>query len=75
MDSKDLIKRPTWRNTFNSDFKKWGTLSDAWYAAVAAGYPYVAYNREIYRVYNFELITKNRAMTIEDLEENTNEKA
>lgn len=41
---------PTWRQVFDTNHKMWWTLSKAFDGAIAAGYPYMAWNGNVYDV-------------------------
>jgi len=43
----------SWRNIFDSNHKMWWTIDKAFAAASAAGYPYIAWNGNVYDVLEY----------------------
>jgi hypothetical protein len=58
------MEKPTWRNTFNSDFKSWGSMIEVAHAAEDARYPFFTWKGKVHEI-NLRSYT---GLTIEELE-------
>lgn len=51
------MNSPTWRNTFESEHRRYGYIGAAVLAALDAGYQYLHWNGRIYKIFqNLEVV-------------------